>query len=66
MVVLWFSYIAVPQGFRNTLEGAGWKVGRSPIFETVTAADGTVKVRSVIIIQQKSFKLRLWFRFYIF
>jgi len=42
----------VPQGFRNTLEDAGWKVGRSPIFETVTAADGTVKVRSVIIIEQ--------------
>ncbi|KAG5052957.1 hypothetical protein JHK87_005155 [Glycine soja] len=32
------------QGFRNTLEEAGWKVGRSPIFKTVTAADGTVKL----------------------
>ncbi|XP_052730549.1 uncharacterized protein LOC108322737 [Vigna angularis] len=31
-------------GFRNNLEEAGWKVGRSPIFETVTAADGTVKL----------------------
>lgn len=40
----------MPQGFRNTLEEAGWKVGRSPIFETVTAADGTVKVNCIIII----------------
>nr|TKS16793.1 hypothetical protein D5086_0000016240 [Populus alba] len=29
---------------RNDLQEAGWKVGRSPIFRTVTAADGTVKV----------------------
>lgn len=40
----------MPQGFRNTLEETGWKVGRSPIFQTVTAADGTVKVNSSIII----------------
>ncbi|XP_027940190.1 uncharacterized protein LOC114194265 [Vigna unguiculata] len=38
------DFSQLPQGFRNTLEGAGWKVGRSPIFETVTAADGTVKL----------------------
>ena len=35
---------AVPLAFRNELEEAGWKVGRSPIYNTVTAADGTVKV----------------------
>jgi hypothetical protein len=34
----------VPLVFRNDLQEAGWKVGRSPIFQTVTAADGTVKV----------------------
>ncbi|MCI26042.1 ribosomal RNA large subunit methyltransferase N, partial [Trifolium medium] len=33
-----------PQAFRNELEEAGWKVGRSPIFNTVVAADGTVKL----------------------
>ncbi|XP_041012580.1 probable dual-specificity RNA methyltransferase RlmN isoform X2 [Juglans microcarpa x Juglans regia] len=30
--------------FRNDLQEAGWKVGRSPIYHTVTAADGTVKL----------------------
>lgn len=34
----------VPQSFRNDLQEAGWTVGRLPIFRTVTAADGTVKV----------------------
>ncbi|GAU31114.1 hypothetical protein TSUD_212210 [Trifolium subterraneum] len=36
--------LLVPQAFRNELEEAGWKVGRSPIFNTVVAADGTVKL----------------------
>ncbi|KDO69304.1 hypothetical protein CISIN_1g0433401mg, partial [Citrus sinensis] len=34
----------VPQSFRNDLQEAGWTVGRLPIFRTVTAADGTVKL----------------------
>ncbi|KAG5121074.1 hypothetical protein JHK84_039414 [Glycine max] len=38
------DFTQLPQGFRNTLEETGWKVGRSPIFQTVTAADGTVKL----------------------
>ncbi|XP_061363716.1 uncharacterized protein LOC133307253 [Gastrolobium bilobum] len=38
------DFIQLPQAFRNDLEEAGWKVGRSPIFRTVTAADGTVKL----------------------
>ncbi|XP_004490899.1 uncharacterized protein [Cicer arietinum] len=38
------EFIQVPQAFRNELEEAGWKVGRSPIFNTVVAADGTVKL----------------------
>ncbi|KAJ1399337.1 Ribosomal RNA large subunit methyltransferase RlmN/Cfr [Sesbania bispinosa] len=38
------DFIQLPQAFRNDLEEAGWKVGRSPIFQTVTAADGTVKL----------------------
>ncbi|KAL9388744.1 hypothetical protein Peur_017349 [Populus x canadensis] len=29
---------------RNDLQEAGWKVGRSPIFRTVTAADGTLLI----------------------
>ena len=40
--VFWFT---VPKSFRNELQEAGWRVGRSPIFQTVTAADGTVKVK---------------------
>ena len=42
----------MPLVFRNDLQEAGWKVGRSPIFQTVTAADGTVKVdiRSVLLL----------------
>ncbi|MED6167603.1 hypothetical protein PIB30_004412 [Stylosanthes scabra] len=38
------EFIQLPQAFRKELEEAGWKVGRSPIFQTVTAADGTVKL----------------------
>ncbi|GMI83413.1 hypothetical protein like AT2G39670 [Hibiscus trionum] len=37
-----FSHL--PQGFRNDLIEAGWKIGRSPIYQNVTAADGTVKL----------------------
>ncbi|TYH73556.1 hypothetical protein ES332_D05G337300v1 [Gossypium tomentosum] len=37
-----FSHL--PQAFRNDLIEAGWKIGRSPIYHTVTAADGTVKL----------------------
>lgn len=33
---------------RNDLQEAGWKVGRSPIFRTVTAADGTVKLLIIL------------------
>lgn len=36
--------LKVPQAFRNDLQEAGWTVGRLPIFRTVTATDGTVKV----------------------
>lgn len=38
------DFFLLPLGFRKALEEAGWKVGRSPIFQTVTAADGTVKL----------------------
>ncbi|KAA8539461.1 hypothetical protein F0562_026153 [Nyssa sinensis] len=37
-----FSHL--PQAFRNDLQDAGWRVGRSPIHRAVTAADGTVKL----------------------
>ncbi|KAL7107808.1 hypothetical protein ACP275_06G077800 [Erythranthe tilingii] len=36
--------IHVPQAFRTELMEAGWNVGRSPIYKSVTAADGTVKL----------------------
>ncbi|KAF9590920.1 hypothetical protein IFM89_000465 [Coptis chinensis] len=36
-----FSHL--PQAFRNDLQEAGYKVGRSPIHQVVTAADGTIK-----------------------
>lgn len=37
-----FSHL--PQAFRDNLQEAGWKVGRSPVHRAVTAADGTVKL----------------------
>ncbi|BBG97976.1 Radical SAM superfamily protein, partial [Prunus dulcis] len=38
------DFSQVPLAFRNELEEAGWKVGRSPIYQSVTSADGTVKL----------------------
>ncbi|CAI0411301.1 unnamed protein product [Linum tenue] len=38
------DFSQLPKAFRNVLQEAGWKVGRSPIFRTVTAADGTIKL----------------------
>ncbi|GMN57195.1 hypothetical protein TIFTF001_026304 [Ficus carica] len=32
------------QAFRNELQEAGWRVGRSPIYQSVTAPDGTIKL----------------------
>ncbi|KAI3439595.1 Radical_SAM domain-containing protein [Psidium guajava] len=37
-----FSHL--PMAFRNELQEAGWRVGRSPIYHTVNAADGTIKL----------------------
>ncbi|KAI4299568.1 hypothetical protein L6164_033012 [Bauhinia variegata] len=37
------DFSQLPIAFRNELQEAGWRVGRSPIFHTVTATDGTVK-----------------------
>uniref|UniRef100_A0A7N0V6T9 Radical SAM core domain-containing protein n=1 Tax=Kalanchoe fedtschenkoi TaxID=63787 RepID=A0A7N0V6T9_KALFE len=37
-----FSHL--PLAFRNELQDAGWRVGRSPIHQSVTAADGTIKI----------------------
>lgn len=36
--------LKVPQTFRKELVEGGFKVGRSPIYQTVTATDGTIKV----------------------
>lgn len=38
------DFTHLPLSFRNDLQEAGWKVGRSPIHQVVTASDGTVKV----------------------
>ncbi|CAN0837420.1 Probable dual-specificity RNA methyltransferase RlmN [Linum grandiflorum] len=38
------DFIQLPQAFRSVLQESGWRVGRSPVFQTVTAADGTVKL----------------------
>ncbi|CAL5189993.1 unnamed protein product [Lathyrus oleraceus] len=38
------EFVQVPLAFRNELEEAGWKVGRSPIFNKVVATDGTIKL----------------------
>ncbi|XP_042509891.1 probable dual-specificity RNA methyltransferase RlmN [Macadamia integrifolia] len=37
-----FSHL--PKAFRNDLNEAGWRVGRSPVHRAVVAADGTVKI----------------------
>lgn len=50
-----FGFIAVPLAFRNELEEAGWKVGRSPIFNKVVATDGTIKVLKHTIITVQHF-----------
>ncbi|XP_052203858.1 uncharacterized protein LOC127809166 [Diospyros lotus] len=34
----------LPLAFRNDLQDAGWRVGRSPVHHTVTAVDGTTKL----------------------
>lgn len=39
-----FMMLKVPQTFRKELVDGGFKVGRSPIYQTVTATDGTIKV----------------------
>ena len=45
---LWYCLNeTVPQAFRKELQEAGWRVGRSPVYRSVTAADGTVKVISL-------------------
>ncbi|KNA09053.1 hypothetical protein SOVF_157140 [Spinacia oleracea] len=36
--------IQLPQAFRNQLQEAGWKMGRSPIHHMVTSTDGTIKL----------------------
>jgi len=36
--------LKVPLTFRKGLVDGGFKVGRSPIYQTVTATDGTIKV----------------------
>lgn len=38
------EFSQLPLEFRNDLEEAGWRVGRSPIHKAVTAADGTTKL----------------------
>ncbi|KAM3375921.1 putative dual-specificity RNA methyltransferase RlmN [Capsicum galapagoense] len=38
------EFSQLPLAFRNDLQEAGWRVGRSPIHKVVTAADGTIKL----------------------
>ncbi|XAR66277.1 23S rRNA (adenine(2503)-C(2))-methyltransferase [Bertholletia excelsa] len=38
------NFTNLPQAFRNNLQEAGWSVGRSPVYRTVTSADGTIKL----------------------
>ncbi|KAH7548108.1 hypothetical protein JRO89_XS14G0068000 [Xanthoceras sorbifolium] len=38
------DFSQLPLAFRNNLQESGWTVGRSPIYRTVTATDGTVKL----------------------
>ncbi|RRT81050.1 hypothetical protein B296_00014875 [Ensete ventricosum] len=43
--------VTVPQAFRESLREAGWRVGRSPVHHVVSAADGTLKVKNVLAIE---------------
>ncbi|XP_027163256.1 uncharacterized protein LOC113763603 [Coffea eugenioides] len=38
------DFSQVPLAFRNELQEAGWRVGRSPVYKNVTASDGTIKL----------------------
>ncbi|KAL3523825.1 hypothetical protein ACH5RR_016659 [Cinchona calisaya] len=38
------DFSQLPLAFRNELQEAGWRVGRSPVYNTVTATDGTIKL----------------------
>ncbi|KAG9128725.1 hypothetical protein Leryth_025231 [Lithospermum erythrorhizon] len=38
------DFAQVPLAFRNDLEKEGWRVGRSPVYKSVTSADGTIKL----------------------
>ncbi|KAI4372983.1 hypothetical protein MLD38_011158 [Melastoma candidum] len=38
------EFSQMPLAFRNELQEAGWRIGRSTIYRTVTAADGTIKL----------------------
>ncbi|XP_024031039.1 uncharacterized protein LOC21394027 [Morus notabilis] len=38
------DFSQLPKAFRNELRDAGWGVGRSPIYQSVTAPDGTIKL----------------------
>ncbi|KAL8154384.1 hypothetical protein V2J09_012144 [Rumex salicifolius] len=38
------EFVQLPQGFRNKLQESGWAVGRSTVHQSVTAADGTIKL----------------------
>ncbi|CAO2825503.1 unnamed protein product [Amaranthus hypochondriacus] len=38
------EFTQLPQVLRTEMQEAGWKVGRSPVHHTVTAADGTIKL----------------------
>ncbi|CAI9092394.1 OLC1v1027621C1 [Oldenlandia corymbosa var. corymbosa] len=38
------DFSQLPLAFRNELQEAGWRIGRSPVYKSVTAADGTVKL----------------------
>lgn len=50
----------MPQAFRDDLGEAGWMVGRSPVHHTVTAADGTVKVKCCTISAQLCYFFNLF------
>lgn len=44
LLILNYSPWVVPLAFRNELQEAGWRIGRSPVYKEVTATDGTKKV----------------------
>jgi hypothetical protein len=51
---LWI-WKSVPKLFRDSLETAGWSIGRAPIHHVATSSDGTAKVGCLLLSLSQNF-----------